>query len=89
VPAVLLGDLIGVASRMATRPYLRRGVCPKCRAQQGPAWEPPIYRCAFCPAAYEADGDPYEGEPLAVSDAAPHAPSPGASHAGTDGAQGG
>jgi len=61
VPAVLLGDTIGALSRAANRPYIRRGVCPRCRASQGPAWEPPVYRCAFCAAAFEADGDPHEG----------------------------
>lgn len=63
VPAVLVGDLIGALSRWATRPYLRRGVCPRCREQQGPAWEPPVYRCGFCKAAYDADGDPHEERP--------------------------
>jgi hypothetical protein len=63
VPAVLVGDLIGALSRWATRPYLRRGVCPRCREQQGPAWEPPVYRCGFCKAAYDHDGDPHEERP--------------------------
>lgn len=75
VPLVLLGDIIGICSRAATRPYLRRGVCPRCRAQQGPAWEAPVYRCAFCQAAYQADGDPYEGDELVVHEpGAPVAP---------------
>lgn len=69
VPAVLVGDLVGSLARRTTRPYLRRGVCPKCREQQGPAWEPPVYRCAFCGAAYESDGDPHEG-----ADPAPREP---------------
>lgn len=61
VPAVLVGDLIGALSRAANRPYLRRGECPRCRERQGPGWEPPVYRCPFCAAAFEADGDPHEG----------------------------
>ena len=69
VPAVLVGDLVGSLARRTTRPYLHRGVCPKCRQQQGPAWEPPVYRCAFCGAAYESDGDPHEG-----ADSAPREP---------------
>ena len=59
VPAVLVGDLVGALSRWANRPYLRAGTCPTCRQSQGPAWEPPVYRCAFCGAAFEADGDPH------------------------------
>lgn len=78
VPAVLLGDVIGALSRMATRPYLRRGECPRCRERQGPAWEPPVYRCAFCSAAFETDGDPHEG-----ADPAPR--EPGISAAPNDG----
>lgn len=66
VPAVVLGDAIGALSRAANRPYLRKGVCPKCRAQQGPAFEPPVYRCAFCGAAFEADGDPSDAADTAV-----------------------
>ena len=62
VPAVLVGDLIGVASRWCNRPFIRKGVCPRCREQQGPAWEPPVYRCAFCKAAWAADGDPHDGD---------------------------
>jgi hypothetical protein len=66
VPAVVLGDLIGALSRAANRSYLRTGVCPQCRAQQGPAFEPPVYRCAFCGAAFEADGDPSDAADTAV-----------------------
>ena len=66
VPAVVLGDLIGALSRAANRSYLRTGVCPKCRAQQGPAFEPPVYRCAFCGSAFEADGDPSDAADTAV-----------------------
>lgn len=61
VPAVLVGDLIGALSRWANRPYLAKGTCPTCRQQQGAAWEPPVYRCAFCGAAFESDGDPHQG----------------------------
>ena len=66
VPAVLLGDAIGALSRRTTRPYLRRGVCPQCREQQGPAWEPPVFRCAFCQAAFDPTGDPHEPDDLAA-----------------------
>jgi hypothetical protein len=82
VPAVLVGDLIGALSRWANRPYIRRGVCPRCREQQGPAWEPPVYRCAFCQAEWDADGDPHEaphpepGAPVAPAAAEPPAPLP-------------
>lgn len=77
VPAVLVGDLIGALSRAANRPYIRRGQCPRCREQQGPAWEPPHYRCAFCRAAWTADGDP---DP----DAVPPPAEPGISAAAGD-----
>ena len=76
VPAVLVGDLIGALSRAANRPYMRRGICPRCREQQGPAWEPPSYRCAFCRAAFTADGDP---DPDAA--VPPEEPGAGAPHA--------
>ncbi len=62
VPAVLVGDVIGALSRWANRPFIARGVCPRCREQQGPAWEPPVYRCAFCKAQWVADGDPHDGD---------------------------
>lgn len=71
VPAVLLGDLVGALSRAANRPYIRRGTCPTCRADQGAAWEGPVYRCAFCAAAFEEDGDPHDGPDTAVREAAP------------------
>ena len=61
VPAVLVGDVVAALSRWANRPYLRRGTCPTCREQQGAAWEAPVYRCAFCGAAFEADGDAHLG----------------------------
>lgn len=60
VPAVLLGDVIGALARATNRPYIRKDICPRCRQQQGPAWEPPVYRCGFCGAAFESDGDPHE-----------------------------
>jgi hypothetical protein len=62
VPAVLVGDVIGALSRWANRPFIAKGVCPRCREQQGPAWEPPVYRCAFCKAQWAADGDPHDGD---------------------------
>ena len=72
VPAVLLGDAIGALSRKTTRPYLRRGVCPRCREQQGPAWELPVYRCAFCKAAFDPSGDPHEGDESVTRQGAPN-----------------
>lgn len=62
VPAVLVGDVIGALSRWANRPFIAKGVCPRCREQQGPAWEPPVYRCAFCKTQWAADGDPHDGD---------------------------
>jgi DNA-binding transcriptional LysR family regulator len=75
VPAVLLGDLIGALSRWANRPYIRRGECPRCREQQGPAWEPPVYRCAFCSAAWLPDGDPEDGPSAVPAEPALSSPS--------------
>ena len=75
VPAVLLGDLIGALSRWANRPYIRRGECPRCREQQGPAWEPPVYRCAFCAGAWLPDGDPDDGAPGVPAEPALSSPS--------------
>ncbi len=74
VPAVLVGDLIGALSRRANRPYIRAGVCPRCREQQGPAWEPPVYRCAFCRASWLPDGDPDDAAPEPPAEPALTAP---------------
>jgi hypothetical protein len=54
--------VIGALSRWANRPFIAKGVCPRCREQQGPAWEPPVYRCAFCRAQWAPDGDPHDGD---------------------------
>ena len=70
IPAVIAGKLVRVASRMADRPYLRRRVCPVCRAalpaeaasvEASASADPasavaPSDKCSACGAAYDARG---------------------------------
>lgn len=63
IPAVIVGKLVRLASRMADRPYLRRRVCPVCRAalpvegaSVGASADAPSDKCSACGAAYDARG---------------------------------
>ncbi len=57
VPAVLLGMAIRAAARAATRPYLRKGICPLCRQERAVALEPGELTCVACGSRFAVNGE--------------------------------
>lgn len=77
MPAVLLGGLVRLADRAVTRPYLRRGICPNCRAASAVVLEPGQITCVTCGCRFGANGDELDPEPSAP---APSGPTPSVRH---------